>query len=187
MRHELSAKICYVNPELPYQSFGLQMAYSYHKQDSYFGNRKYDIAHRCFYSNLVYNSIISDSRHKVKTGISFSHDAYVEFVNAFNYSRIENSLGGFFEYSFDNLDDLNLTAGLRIDYHNLMWTFITPRLHARYTPWAKSALRFSFGRGKRSANIFTENQKLFASSRSINIFDNNGPIYGLNPEIAWNY
>ncbi len=119
------------------------MAYSYHKQDSYFGNRKYDIAHRSFYSNLVYNSIISDSRHKVKTGISFSHDAYVEFVNAFNYSRIENSLGGFFEYSFDNLDDLNLTAGVRVDYHNLMGTFVTPRLHARYTPWAKSALRFS--------------------------------------------
>ena len=187
MRHDLSAKIGYVNPELPYQSLGLQMAYSYHKQDSYFGNRKYDIAHRSFYSNLVYNSIISDSRHKVKTGISFSHDAYVEFVNAFNYSRIENSLGGFFEYSFDNLDDLNLTAGVRVDYHNLMGTFVTPRLHARYTPWAKSALRFSFGRGKRSANIFTENQKLFASSRSINILDSNGPIYGLNPEIAWNY
>ena len=187
IRHELSAKIGYVNPELPYQSLGLQMAYSYHKQDSYFGNRKYDIAHRSFYSNLVYNSIISDSRHKVKTGISFSHDAYVEFVNAFNYSRIENSLGGFFEYSFDNLDNLNLTAGVRVDYHNLMGTFVTPRLHARYTPWAKSALRFSFGRGKRSANIFTENQKLFASSRSINILDSNGPIYGLNPEIAWNY
>ena len=187
IRHELSAKIGYVNPELPYQSLGLQMAYSYHKQDSYFGNRKYYIAHRSFYSNLVYNSIISDSRHKVKTGISFSHDAYVEFVNAFNYSRIENSLGGFFEYSFDNLDNLNLTAGVRVDYHNLMGTFVTPRLHARYTPWAKSALRFSFGRGKRSANIFTENQKLFASSRSINILDSNGPIYGLNPEIAWNY
>ena len=62
----------------------------------------------------------------------------------------------FFEYSFDNLEDLNLTAGIRLDNHNLLGTFITPRLHARYTPWGKSALRFSFGRGRRSASIFAE-------------------------------
>ena len=43
------------------------------------------------------------------------------------------------------------------------------------------------GRGKRSANIFSENQKMFASSRQINILDANGNIYGLDPEIAWNY
>jgi hypothetical protein len=42
-------------------------------------------------------------------------------------------------------------------------------------------------RGKRSANIFAENQQLFASSRTFSILDNGGKIYGLNPEIAWNY
>jgi len=60
-------------------------------------------------------------------------------------------------------------------------------LHVRYTPFEKSALRFSVGRGKRSANIFTENQKFFASSRTIEISDVGGSIYGLDPEIAWNY
>ena len=45
----------------------------------------------------------------------------------------------------------------------------------------------SAGRGKRSGNIFAENQQLFASSRQINIDDVGGNIYGLNPEIAWNY
>ena len=68
----------------------------------------------------------------------------------------------------------------------MLGTFVTPRFHGRYTPWEKSALRLSFGRGKRAANIFAENQRLFASSRSINI-QKTGTIYGLNPEIAWNY
>ena len=45
----------------------------------------------------------------------------------------------------------------------------------------------SVGRGKRSANIFAENQNLFSSSRQINILNSGGKIYGLNPEIAWNY
>ena len=80
-----------------------------------------------------------------------------------------------------------MTTGLRVDTHNLLGTFVTPRFHARYTPWNKAALRASFGRGKRSATIFTENQSLFATSRAISITDNGGPIYGLDPEIAWNY
>jgi hypothetical protein len=65
--------------------------------------------------------------------------------------------------------------------------FVTPRLHVRYTPWEKSAFKASVGRGKRSANIFAENQSIFATSRSINILDSGGRIYGLDPEIAWNY
>ena len=60
-------------------------------------------------------------------------------------------------------------------------------MHARYVPWEKGVFRASVGRGKRSANIFAENQQLFASSRQINIDDVGGNIYGLNPEIAWNY
>lgn len=186
-RFDFSGKFGYVNPEITYQSLGLQLAFSNHKDNSYFGNNIYNIKHKSIYSNLIYNSIISDTRHKIKTGFTFFHDNYKEIVNDKLYERNENSLGGFFEYSFDNLDNVNLTAGVRLDHHNLLGTFLTPRFNLRYTPWSKSALRFSFGRGKRAANIFTENQKIFASSRTININNNDGKIYGLSPEIAWNY
>ena len=186
-RFDFSGKFGYVNPEIPYQSLGIQLAYSLHKQQAYFGNRIYDINHKSVYSNLVYNSIISDSRHKIKTGLSLTHDSYREEVDVDTYNRNENSIGGFFEYSYDNLDNFNLTAGLRLDHHNLLGNFLTPRLHLRYAPWGKSALRFSIGRGKRAANIFAENQRLFASNRAINIQNNNGLVYGLDPEIAWNY
>ena len=186
-RFEVSSKFGYVNPEIPYQSLGLQISYSDHDQASYFGLNQYDIRHKSLYSNLVYNSIISDSRHKIKTGLNATYDDYNERVGMDFYDRNERSIGGFFEYSFDNLEALNLTAGIRLDHHNLLGTFVTPRLHARYTPWEKSAFRISFGRGKRAANIFAENQKLFATSRTINIQSTAGNIYGLEPEIAWNY
>ena len=186
-RFDTSAKLGYVFPELPYQSFGFQMAYSNHQQDSYFGLNGYDINHQSVYSNLIFNSIIGDTRNKFKTGLSFTYDAYDELVNAVVYDRNENSFGAFFEYGFDNLENFSFTAGIRIDTHNLLGTFLTPRLHLRYVPWENSVLRASIGRGKRSANIFAENQKLFASSRQININNIGGNIYGLNPEIAWNY
>ena len=186
-RFETSLKLGYVFPEIPYQSVGLQLAYSNHRQDSYFGLNVYDIKHESLYSNLLFNSIIGDTRIKFKTGINFTYDKYNELVNTTNYKRKENSLGVFFEYAFDNLEDFSLTAGVRVDTHNLLGTFITPRLHLRYAPWENGVFRASAGRGKRSANIFAENQQLFASSRKIDIDAVGGNIYGLNPEIAWNY
>ncbi len=186
-RFEITTKLGYVNPEVPWQRLGFQTAYSHHRQDSYFGLNIYDIQHNSFYSNLVYNTIISDSRHKIKTGLSFTLDDYDELVNADTYQRIENSFGGFFEYAYDDLENLTLTAGLRADQHNRFGFFVTPRIHLRYTPWEKSAWRISAGRGIKSANIFAETQNMFASSRQINIRDEGGKIYGLDPEIAWNY
>jgi outer membrane receptor for ferrienterochelin and colicin len=186
-RFEVSGKLGYVNPEIPYHTLGLQFAFSNHDQESYFGPNTYNIKHNSLYSNVIYNSIISDSRHKIKTGLSFTYDNYDELVLNEDFSRTERSFGAFFEYTFDNIDDLNLTAGIRIDSHNLLGEFITPRLHVRYTPWERSALRASFGRGKRSANIFAENQNMFASSRRISILNSGGSVYGLDPEIAWNY
>ncbi|MCH2034550.1 MAG: TonB-dependent receptor [Tenacibaculum sp.] len=186
-RFDFSGKLGYVFPELPFQSMGLQLAYSNHDQESYFGLRDYNIKHESVYANYIFNSIIGDTRNKFKTGISFTYDDYEELVESTNFSRDENSVGVFFEYGYDNSDNFSLTAGLRLDHHNLIGTFVTPRLHLRYVPWEKGVLRASVGRGVRSANIFAENQQLFASSRQINILNNGGNIYGLNPEKAWNY
>ena len=182
-----TGKLGYVFPEIPYQSLGLQIAYSNHDQKSYFGLRQFDIKHESMYANALISSIISDSRHKFKSGLNATYEDYDEAVEGVDYDRTENSIGVFFEYAYDDLENFTMTAGLRADTHNILGTFITPRLHARYTPWEKAALRASAGRGKRSANIFVENQSLFSTNRTISILDAGGEIYGLDPEIAWNY
>ncbi len=186
-RIDLSAKLGYVFPELPFQSFGFQFAYSNHQQDSYFGLRTYDIEHQSIYSNLLFSSIIGDTRNKFTTGLTFTHDGYNELVELTNFRRVENSFGGFFEYAFDNMDNFSFTAGLRLDSHNLMGTFMTPRFHMRYVPWEKATLRLSVGQGRKTANIFAENQQLFSSARQIDLRSAGGNIYGLDPEVAWNY
>ncbi|RDK89110.1 TonB-dependent receptor [Marinirhabdus gelatinilytica] len=182
-----TGKLGYVFPEIPYQSMGLQLSYSDHEQESYFGLRNFNIRHQSFYATALLSSIISDSRHKFKTGLNTTYENYDEFVEGVDYSRVENSVGAFFEYAYDDLENFTMTAGLRADVHNLLGTFITPRIHARYTPWDKAVIRASVGRGKRSANIFVENQSLFSTNRTISILDTTGDIYGLDPEIAWNY
>ncbi len=69
--------------------------------------------------------------------------------------------------------------GARVDNHNRLGTFITPRLHMRYNPWEDGVIRASAGRGKRAANIFAENQQLLASSRQFSILETDGKLYGL--------
>jgi hypothetical protein len=50
-----------------------------------------------------------------------------------------------------------------------------------------TVIRASAGRGQRTANIFAENNSVFASARNVLIRSSAiGKAYGLNPEIAWN-
>lgn len=186
-RFDFTSKIGYVFKDMPYQSIGLQNAFSNHNQQSYFGLNQYNIKQQSYYSNLILNSIIDNTMHKFATGLNFTYDKYSEFVNLSDVSRIDNSVGAFFEYTFDNNNKFSYILGGRFDYHNRLGAFFTPRLHVRYNPWEKSVFRFSAGRGKRAANIYAENQQLFGSSRVFSVLDANGKIYGLNPEIAWNY
>jgi outer membrane receptor for ferrienterochelin and colicins len=186
-RLDVSTKVGYVFPDMPYQSIGFQNAFDNHNQRSYYGLNQYNIKQSSYYSNLIFNSIINNTMNKFAAGLNFTYDKYQEFVNVNDYSRIDNSVGAFFEYTYDNADNFSVILGGRIDNHNRLGTFLTPRLHLRYNPWENGVVRFSAGRGKRTANIFAENQQLFASSRTFEVVDPNGKAYGLNPEIAWNY
>ena len=188
-RFDSNFKLGYVNPRIPYRSTGFQMAYSAHNQKSFFGLRDYNIKQNSFYSSFLYNSIIGNTMNKIKTGLNFYYDDFEEIVDQTktNYNRIDKSIGVFFEYSYDNLDDVSLVAGLRYDIHNNLGSFLTPRMHVRYQPFEKSVLRFSIGSGRKSSNIFSENQEIFSTGREIKIKNENGNFYGLNPEKALNY
>lgn len=186
-RFEFSSKVGYVFKELPFQSIGFQNAFTNHDQQSYFGLNQYNITQQSLYSNLIFNSIINNTNHKFSTGLSFTYDKYAEFVTTNDVSRTDNSVGAFFEYTNNQNDKFSFILGGRIDYHNRIGVFFTPRLHAKYIPWQKAIFRFSAGRGKRLANIYAENQQLFASSRIFSILNSDGKTYGLQPEIAWNY
>jgi len=186
-RYESSLKIGYVFPDLPYQSFGMQLAYSNHSQESYFGLRAYDINHKSGFANLLFNSILGNTLNKFKTGIQFSYDAYDELIENQTSNRIDSSVGAFFEYSYDSLERLNMVLGLRFDHHNNIGSFLTPRAHFRYAFSDTSTLRFSIGSGRRVAAAFAENQKLFGSGRTIQTPNLQSNDFGLSPEHAWNY
>lgn len=183
---QLWNKTGYVFKGKPYQSIGLMSRFTFHQQDSFFGLKNYFGEQKTFYTNLVFESILGNTNHKYKTGASFLHDIYNEDFLAKNYRRKEHVPGIFFEYTLTGIKYV-LVAGVRTDFHNLAGIQFTPRLNFKYDLSPKTIVRISAGKGFRTANIFAENQQYFTSNRSIEIIDNRGNIYGLKPEIAWNY
>jgi outer membrane receptor for ferrienterochelin and colicins len=185
-RKEAFAKVGYVFPQKKFQSIGLQLSAFDHQQDSYFGLTTYNGRQKNFYSNLIYQSIIGNSDHKFKTGLSFVIDDYNEDFNTQRYQRREVVPGAFFEYTYSPSEKLDIVAGVRGDHNSLYGAFVTPRLNVRYEPVSGTTIRVSAGKGQRTANIFAENNSVLVSSRSIVLPATNAKAYGLDPEVAWN-
>ena len=186
-RFDTSFKLGYVNPNIPYQTIGFQLAYNIHDQDSYYGKNIYDINQKSLFSNFLYNSIITNNKNKIKVGINYSFDAYDEFVYGSEINRTDKSFASFIEYSYDNLNNLNLVLGLRYDIHNNIGSFFTPRLHLRYLLNDNLSIKGSYGKGRKIANVFAENQQIFFTNRVIQNKSFSNYLYGLNPELATNY
>lgn len=201
-RYELWAKIGYQFKNKPYQSIGLQLSGLTHEHESYYGFNIHNADERSFYSNLIYQSIIGNTSHKFKTGLSFLYDDFDETLqiengigaeglftyNPVSFDRTEVVPGAFLEYSYDDLTKFSLIAGVRVDQHNLFGTIFTPRVHLKYELTPTTSVRASAGKGTRVANIFSENTGLLASARAI-VLDNfqSNKAYGFKPDEAWNF
>lgn len=186
-RLELFSKIGYVFPENRHRSIGLQVSGSLFDQDSFYGLRNYQASQQGLYANVIYQDVIGTVVHKYRTGLSAQADRYQEQYVDQHYRRTEVVPGAFFEYTYSPATHFDLVAGIRGDYNNLYGWFATPRLQARYQPFAGSTIRVSAGRGQRTANILAENTAALASSRILRIDDSEaGGAYGLRPEISWN-
>ncbi|MEO6868376.1 MAG: TonB-dependent receptor, partial [Ginsengibacter sp.] len=186
-RYEGFAKIGYVFPEKRYKSIGLQLSGFDFNQKSYFGLNNYDASQQNFYSNLIYQSIIGNSAHKFRTGLSVTSDNYNENFKNTIYKRKEVVPGAFFEYTYTVSENLNMVAGLRADHNNIYGWFATPRINIRYAPFKGTTIRLSAGRGQRTANIFSENMGALVSAREVIIMgSSDNKAYGLNAEVAWN-
>ncbi|MEL6986610.1 MAG: TonB-dependent receptor [Bacteroidota bacterium] len=187
-RYEAWLKIGKVYPSNPYTSVGFQLSAMHHDQNSLFGTRPYFGNQTNVYANLLFQSVIGDSRNGIKGGLSFSYDNYDERFVTLEYSRKEIMPGGYVEYTYNPADKFSILTGLRFDHHNLYGAFLTPRIHIRYSPEETTAWRFMAGKGLRTASIFAENIGAFAGNRDFIIHEENpNYAYGLNPEIAWNF
>ena len=165
----------------PETSIGWINSYIFHDMNTYFGNNKYDGLQHHFYSNLMFQTYISNTAHVITAGASYVFDYFDENLNDSAFSRNEHVPGVFTEYTWNLPEKFTLLAGIRADWDNLYGFFVTPRLHLRYNITKQTVLRASAGRGSRTANVIAENLSLLTTSRRFVIKEK------LDMEKAWNY
>ncbi len=180
-RLEFFSKTAKLYPEKPYKGLGLILNGVQHEQTATFGYRPYSGQQRTFYANLIYQSIIGNTNHAYKTGVSYLLDDYREQLGFILMNRSESVPGVFAEYTYTYPEKLTFVLGGRFDYHNLFGVQWIPRVHLKYTVSQRITLRASAGRGFRVPNLFAENFGYLVSSRAV-IND-----ASLRPEISWNY
>lgn len=180
-RAEFFSKTAKLYQSKPYRGLGLIVNGVIHDSKSQFGFRPYDGKQQTLYGNLIYQDIFGNTNHSYKAGLSFLYDNYDEKFADLIFKREEIVKGGFFEYTYKNLEKLTAVAGSRLDFHNLYGTIFTPRLHVLYNATENTALRLSAGKGFRTANPFAEYFGNLVSSRTVRILEN------IRPEVSWNY
>lgn len=184
-----------------HESIGTILSFTYHDNQSHYGDRLYNGRQISGYANVLYsNRFGALERSKITAGASFQMDFVNETLSPrmlSNHiasdviSRNELVPGLFAEYSYSIEDKLVVMPGFRLDYNvaynKLFWT---PRLHIKWQVAKNSAIRVSAGKGYRVSNVVTENQSLLVSNRDFIFDDAQGDKSDINkgllPEEAYN-
>ena len=167
-------------------SIALMLHGSWHDADYGFGYTRYDVTQKNGYAQLMFETDIDD-HHNISVGASLNHDNYNERFNPLGTlpdaaSRVtrETTPGVYAQYTYKLGDRLTVMPGVRWDHSSLYGTFVTPRLHLKYSPSDVVTLRTSVGKGYRSPHALAENTALLASGREVIVSPD------LKQEEAWN-
>lgn len=168
-RAGVDAKLGWLFPETPWRGLGVLASATYHNQESIYGKNLYQGKQQTVLFNQIYQTKIGDTRHKLKTGVSFLGDVYTEMLNDSAFNRTEFVPGAFMEYHYQRNEKQDLILGVRADYHNLFGIQATPRISFKQNFGKAQVFRASFGSAFRSVNILAENSGILASSRTIEV------------------
>jgi outer membrane receptor for ferrienterochelin and colicins len=167
-------------------SVALMLHGSWHDADHIFGMTQYDVTQKNGYVQLMFETDFNDN-HNLSVGASFNHDYYDERFNPLGASANaeskvtkETTPGIYAQYTYKLGEKLTVMPGVRWDHSNRYGSFVTPRLHIKYSPSSVITFRASAGKGYRSPHALAENVTLLASGRDI-IIDSD-----IKQEEAWN-
>lgn len=164
----------------PYNSIGVIYNLKYQANDALFGLRKFSGEEKRGYVNGVFESIIGNTMHKYKVGLSGVFIDMKQRMDSLTDNRLEIVPGAFAEYTYSG-NRLTIVAGARGDYHNLYNFQFSPRLHAKYAITEFTDLRLTAGKGWRVPNYMIDNISLLATSRQWVAPSET------RPEISWNF
>ena len=161
--------------------------FNHHEFDAFFGQRNYNATQNSAFANLIYQNEINEV-HKVEFGATWQFDDLKQGYGTlpiaspmiyalenpwYDFSRRENAISGFGEYTLTLEDKFTFVGGVNLQYNSLHGWLFAPRANVRWSPADWVTLRALGGRGYRTANIFTDNLGIFSTGK----FFSGGPAF----------
>ncbi len=171
-RYEAFAKNAFILDPEHGSNIALILSGSLHHENALYGHQQYNTDQRNGYASLMFETDFNE-HHSLSTGVSLNHD---------QFDFDETTPGVYAQYTYKIGEKFTLMGGLRWDNSNIYGSFITPRMHLKYSPFGDVlTLRGSIGKGYRTNHVMAEYNYMLASSRQM-IIDSD-----LDQEEAWNY
>ncbi|MGN1215775.1 MAG: TonB-dependent receptor plug domain-containing protein, partial [Candidatus Cryptobacteroides sp.] len=161
-------------------SIALMLHGSIQDSRNLFGIRSYDVKQLNGYAQLMFETDFTE-KHNLSVGASLNHDGYDETASFMDLGKTrETTFGVYAQYTYKLGETLTVMPGLRWDRSDIFGSFVTPRIHLKYSPSSHVSFRASAGKGYRTSHPLAENVNLLASGRELLI----DPVPG--QEEAWN-
>ena len=186
-RYEAFTKNAFFLNEEHATNIALILSGSLHHENATYGQKRYKADQRNGYASLLFETDFNE-HHSLSTGLSLNHDYLDERLrvgdlkSGIQTSKYDETTPGIYaQYTYKLGEQLTVMGGLRWDHCNIYGSFVTPRMHLKYSPNDIITLRGSIGKGYRTSHVLAENNYLLASGRTIIINDD------LDQEEARNY
>ena len=170
-------------------SIALMTNGSVHDAGYQFGKTFFDVNQKNGYAQLMFETDFTPE-HNLSIGASVNYDHYSQDLDFYHpfvgdkanlFGADEETTSGFYaQYTYKLGEMLTVMPGIRWDYSSEYGSFVTPRLHVKYSPSEHVTLRASAGKGYRSPHAIAENVSLLASGKTFIANEK------LKQEEAWN-
>lgn len=168
---------------VPNKHIRADFSYSYHAQDSYYGDYHYTADQRIFFTNLIWDEQFSPTR-QLLLGSTIRYDLLDQ---TFDKQRLEDGSkdnrfipGLFAQYEHIFNPVWRGLIGLRADHYKSHGIILSPRLNLKISATDHTTFRLNTGTGFRIVNLFTEEHEALTGSRRVVIAEN------LDPERSYN-
>lgn len=177
--------------ELPFENETLRLdaSYSYHDQDSYYGEYHYIADQKTAFSNLIWDKPVSRDNGFI-TGLSARYDALNQLFNGTRLNGGSEDIrfvpGIFSQYDHKFSSKFRGLVGIRADHHQDHGIILSPRFNLKADPFSHSTARLNVGTGFRIVNLFTEEHESLTGSRQVEVAEALNPERSFNVAFNWN-
>lgn len=165
------------------QNIRVDFAYSYHDQNSFYGDYHYEANQQVYFTNLIWDKKFSYNRQLLIGGTL----RYDQLEQTFDGQRLEDGsednrlIPGIFA-QYDHIFNAAWRAliGLRVDHYTDHGFIFSPRANLKASVSDHTTFRLNAGTGFRIVNLFTEQHEALTGSRQVVITED------LEPEKSYN-